>query len=108
MLSVRVFFIIFSNCSKLFSGVVDQWFTTTVDTPHKENRATSWMGCSSGTKCFEVKTLRSIKFLYEFILSKITIALHLFTIERSEINDCGNLCNKQVIEKYTNKLAVLI
>lgn len=71
-------------------------------TSHKVKSAACCIGYSSGLKCLDVSMLRSIKVLYEFILSKMTMALHLLKMERSEISDEGNLCSKHVMEKYMN------
>ena len=71
-------------------------------TPHKVNKAACYIGCSSGLKCFEVSTFLSIKVFNEFILSKMTIALHLLNIERFVIREDGNLWSRQDILKYAN------
>jgi hypothetical protein len=47
----------------------------------------------------EVITFLSTRVLYEFILSKMAMALHLLKIDKSEIRCDGNLWSRQVIEK---------
>jgi len=49
------------------------------------------MGCSPGTKCLDVITDLSTKFLKLFILSKIIIALHCEKIDSSDMKFGGNL-----------------
>ena len=83
---------------------MDQWFVNIEFTPHSENSAASYIGCSLGTKCLDVITDLSTKFLKLFILSKIIIALHYENIESSEMKFGGNLWRRQVIEKYKNRL----
>jgi hypothetical protein len=89
--SIKHPFINFSNYSNEFSGLVDQWFVNIEFTPQSENNAASYMGCSPGTKCLDVITDLSTKFLKLFILSKIIIALHCEKIESSDMKFGGNL-----------------